>query len=244
MKYLALVLGSVMLVACGGGGTSSAVPTVTVPTVVIDPNLTVPFQTAVANLVNNGFSKTFTISGWIDESTISNPRPPTQISGSGTFTAGPPSAGTLNGASVLAVTQVITGSQTANGQSAAFSATGILYFNSSNYTLAGTAAGGVNTLISAHTYPATVKAGSTGSLGNGTTGRVLPTTSTFTYSVTSDSATSLLVTFIESTYFPLGGNDQTQTVYRVDTSGKITPVSTTIQRYSSGTLYKSLAFTF
>lgn len=243
MKYLALVLGSVMLVACGGGGTSSAVPTVTVPTVVIDPTLTVPFQTAVANLVNNGFSKTFTVSGWIDQSTISNPVPPTPISGSGTLTAGTPSAATLNGASVLKVTQVITGSQTANGQSAAFSATGILYFNSNNYTLAGTVAGGVNTIISAYTYPAIVKAGSTGSLGNGTTGGLFPTTSTFTYSVTSDSATSLLVTFIESTY-SVSGEGTTQTVYRVDTSGKITPVSTTTQKYFLGKLYQSLTFTF
>lgn len=247
MKKIILgVLFSTSLVGCvGGGGGGGESPPLTPAAVVVDPNLSVPLQAAIANLVNNGFNKPFTVSGWIDNSTSTNPLPRTPISGSGTYTIGMPTAATANGTAVLKVTQVMTGATTANGQTQPLSSTAQLYFNPGNYTLFATVIGSDTELIAPYAYPASVKAGSAGALASGTTGKILPTTSTQTYTVASDSANSLLVTIIRDSYGAFTGHDgQTQTVYRVDTSGKIDIVSMSAQKLNLNQLYQVLNFTF
>jgi len=86
---------------------------------------------------------------------------------------------------------------------------------------------------SAYNYPATVKAGSTGMLDSSTV-----------YSVASDTATSLLVTLLQTKYLLSSINSSSQTIYRIDTSGGISLVSITLQDYYFGDLYKSLTLTF
>lgn len=237
MKYLAVVLSSVMLVACGGGGSS--------PAVAIDPNLTVPLQKAMANLVNNGMNKRFTLTGSVDNSTQANPVPLAAITGSGTLTLGVPSAATFNGASVLQATEVITGSATANGQTVPIASSGTVYYDPSNYTTVGTVAGSATTVNSAYIYPATVKVGSTGSLGNGSTsGGAISTSTATAYTVASDTATSLLVRIIQGTTSFLSDTTTSQTVYRIDASGGISLVSIEVQQGFLSKIYKILTYTF
>lgn len=235
MAFLLLI----WLSGCGGGGGSST------PAVVIDPNMTVPVQTAIASLVNNGINKAFTLSGWV--ATSSNPRTP--ITGSGNLTIGQPTgvvftSGPLNGTVALKSVQVITGTSIINGQSSPISGTATVYYSTSNYTILATVTSTSVSYYSPYTYPAVVKAGDTGSLGNATTGGLFPTTTTSVYSVASESANSLLVTIADAVESSDGGYITTQTVYQITTSGNINLMSITVNNFFLGSLYKSLTYTF
>lgn len=230
----------IWLAGCGGGGGGGSTPA---PPVVIDPNMTVPVQTAIASWVNNGINKSFTLSGWI---TTSSNRTP--VTGSGNLTIGQPTgviftSGPLNGTVALKSVQVINGTSTVNGQSSPISGTATVYYSTSNYTILATVNDASASYYSPYTYPATVKAGDTGALGNATTGGFLPTTTTSVYSVASESVNSLLVTITDAVK-DLSGDITTQTVYRITTSGNIDLVSTTVNNFSLGSLYKSLTYTF
>ena len=243
MKYL-LILLALTLSACGGGGGggggSNAPPPATIP----DPNLTVPFQTAMANLVNNGINKTFSVTGFVDNSTVNNPVPRTPITGSGTLTIGTPVSATFNGGSVLKATEVVTGSATANGQSTPIAGSAIVYYNASSYTVAGSSTGTATTVYAPYTNPSTVKAGSTGTLGTGSTGGIFATTTTSVYQVAGDSVSSLLVTLIDTVRESSGGKTTSQSVYRVTISGGVTLVSIDVVNNFLGTDYRRLTYTF
>lgn len=143
LAYLGLFF-ALSVGGCGGSGDSgnsdspSPTPTTQAP---IDPNLTVPVQTAFANVANKGFDQTFTISGWIDNSTAVNPIPPTTIKGSGHLTLGAGAPATLFNNAVLAATLVITGTTIANGVSTPFATTSTIYYRSDNTTVATDTAG-------------------------------------------------------------------------------------------------------
>ena len=127
------------------------------------PLLTVSVQAALANLINSGFSKPYSLTGWIDNSTIANPVPNTPITGSGTLTVGPPTrvtatSGPLAGTQALQSVAVMTG--TATG-------TTTTYYDINNYTIVATFDGSDTIYYSPYSYPRTVRAGSTGSLGSG-----------------------------------------------------------------------------
>lgn len=193
----------------------------------------------MANLINNGYSKTYTLTGWVDHSTIANPVPHTPITGSGTLTVGSPTRVTftsepLAGTQALQSVAVMTG--TATG-------TTYTYYNTSNYTTVATFDGTNTIYYSPYSYPATVHAGSTGSLGSGSDGKTFATSVTTTYVVASDSNTTLLATVMENVS-SLAGSTQTQTVYRIDTSGGISLVSAIVQYIHLGSVYKSLTYTF
>ena len=241
VKYL-LILLTLILTACGGGGGSgsSAPP----PAPIADPNLTVPFQTAMANLVNNGINKTFTVTGFVDNSTFTNPVPRTTITGSGTLTIGTPVSATFNGGSVLKVTEVVTGSATANGQSMPIAASAIVYYNAGNYTIAGSSTGTTRIVYAPYTNPSTIKAGSTGTLGSGSTGGIFATTTTSVYTVAGDSISSLLVTIIDTVRDSNVGKTTSQSVYRVTTSGGVTLVSIDMVKNFLGTDYQRLTYMF
>lgn len=235
MYFGALLLA--LVAGCGGGGG-------TTPVVVVDPNLTVPLQTAIANLVNNGVNKPFTVTGTIDKSTQATKIPLIPITGSGTLTVGSPTSATIGGTPALQSTSVITGTISANGVTSSISGTSNSFFNTSNYTTIATIAGGKTMIFSPYTVPSAVKAGSTGSFGNGSDGQqVGPTTSTTAFSVSSDSATTLLLTLVQTTS-SLSGGTQAQSVYRVSTTGAISPVSITTQLSFLGSVYEVLTFAF
>lgn len=237
-----IAVATFLLSGCGGGGGGTAAA----PAPVIDPNLTVPVQTAIANLVNKGMNRAFTVTGWIDNSTTNTPVPRADITGSGTLTIGTPTAATFNGSSVLRSTEVITGTVTVNGRQSSIASSGTTFYNSSNYTIAGTVVGGETTFIAPYTYPTTVKAGNTGSFGNSTSGGLdgglFATTSTTVYTVASDTATSLLVTLLKIESGP-GATVTTQTVYRISTSGDINLVSIDSLKHLTRD-YQKLTFTF
>ena len=264
-KHLFSILGIIFALTVGGcGGSGGDSPPAPAPAAQepIDPNLTIPVQTAYANFVNTGLDQPFTISGWIDESTGVNPRPPTPITGSGRLTIGAGVAGTFtggpfDGSAVFRVTEVTTGTIVTNGQSTPIGSTGQVYFYANNYTTLVTDFPGEYTVYDAHTYPETVKAGDTGFVRNGRQYQSFvdslkpegpfphPILITVAYAVLSDSATTLLVRFIEdSNDSILGHLGQTQTVYRIDTVGNVSPVSVTTLKYFLGSVYQTIAFTF
>lgn len=218
---IGLVLGG-----CGGGGDSPATPAA--PAVVVDPNLTVPLQTAMANLVNNGFSKPYTLTGWVDNSTTSNPNlPHTPLSGSGTLAIGTPTsfavtAGPLTGVTVLQSVAVLTGTVASSVY---------YYFSPVDYTILAISDDTKTYYYTPYTLPAAVKAGNTGSIGSSTTGGALASTTTGVYSVASDRADSLLVSFIETKSKAAGGYEITTTTYRITTLGVVTPVSISTDYY-------------
>lgn len=231
-----------LLAACGGGGSGS-----TAAAVVVDPNLTVPVQAAIASLVTQGVSKSFTLSGWIDHSTLANPVPHTPITGSGTLTIGPAStvvanSGPLSGTSAFQSVQVLSGTATSGGQSSPISGTATAYYSTSNYTVLATWDGTNFSYYSPYTYPTSVKAGDTGTFGNATTGGFFPVTTSTVYSVASDTATTLLVT-IASTMQD-SGVTTTRTVYRISTSGVIQLVSESVDKAFAGSAYQSVTYTF
>jgi len=203
--------------------------------------LTVPFQAAMANRANNGFSKSYTISGWINNSTTNNPIPNTPISGSGTVMAGGPvlkyfTSGKLSGVSTLVSTTVSTGYVISTSQQ---------IYNPQNYSLLGIIFGSPQKALyfSPYTIPATVQAGSTGSLGSGTDGSFIPTTISTVYSVANDTASTLLVTTTSTLSSPYSAV-VTSTTYRIDTSGNINAISEMQSTSFEGAVYKVLNFTF
>lgn len=234
-KTIWLSLVGIMLIGCGGGGDSP-----TAPAVVVDPNLTVPLQTAMANLVNNGFSKPYTLSGWVDNSTLANPNQPlAPLSGSGALAIGTPTSGTvtsgpLTGTTVLQSVAIFTG---------AVASSIIYYFSPADYTILAISDATKTYYYTPYTLPATVKAGNTGSIGSSSTTGGFATTTTGVYSVASDRVDSLLVTFIE-TASQLGNIISiASTTYRITTLGAISPVSISTDYYLLAH-YKHVVLTF
>lgn len=238
------VLSASALVGCGGGGGGGGTSTA-----VVDPTLSVPFQTAVSNLVNTGYSKNFVLSGWINNGTLANPAPNTPLSGSGTETRGPASSytftsGPLSGTVALRQVDVVTGSYTDGTTTTPLATTTTSYWDPSTYTLLAVYDGTNWWYYSPYTNPASVMTASTGALGSASTGGAMASTENDYYSVAADSATSLLVTLTGQINEPtLASTISTQTVYRVTTTGTLTPVSATAT-YSMTSPWKSITLTY
>jgi hypothetical protein len=215
------------------------------------PALTVPVQTAVANLVNNGINQSFTISGYINNSTEANPMPNIPFSGSGTYVAGPPTAVTINsgplaGTQALQKVEIISGTLTANGKSQPLSNNTTTYYNPGNYSTLQENSGTEEFYFTPFTYPASVQAGDTGVLAQASTGGFFADTIKEVYSVAADSPVSLLVT-ITSTQTTAGGVGAlvvTTTVFRITTGGAISLVSQSSSSTLLGLTYQVLTLTF
>jgi hypothetical protein len=242
-----------MLHGCSGDGGSASTPqpTQAPPTQSppIDPNLTVPVQTALANVVQHGFNQPFTISGSVDNSTPSNPAPPTPITGNGQFVLGPGNPSTLCTFPVLTAVQTITGTTIANGTSTPFSSTGTVHYRTDN-TIVATSPPGELFLYNPYAYPEMIKAGETGQIGTGTqfntncTTMFFASTITGSYFATTDRADSLLVTFVSVRNDLGGGSTQTSTGYRINTRGDVSLVSITAVESFLGSAFKTLTFSF
>ncbi|TKB68321.1 MAG: hypothetical protein E8D47_02345 [Nitrospira sp.] len=245
-----MLLTSVVLHGCGGGGDSPSPTPTPASQAPIDPNLTVPVQTAFANIVNKGLNQSFTISGSVDNSTPANPAPPTPIGGNGQFTSGAATPATLCGFSVSQAAQVVTGTTIANGVSTPFATTSTTFYRSDN-TIVGTQSAGEFFLFTPVTFPATVRAGGTGVTGTGTEVNAncdqvsFGSNITGAYSVASDTANSLLVTFVENEKNPFSSSEtKSSTVYRIDTSGNVSLVSVTATKSFLASVFQTLIFTF
>lgn len=241
MKRSAIFSIFILLVGCGGGENSSPQATTS------NSNLTVPLQTAFANIINKRFTKSFTVSGWIDQSTASNPIPKTNLLGSGNFVSSAATSvvftsGPLNGQTALQNLETITGTITANGQTNQINSSVTTYSNPSNYTTLATISGGSTIYYAAYVNPATVKAGDAGTLY-----KANDNSSIGSYSVVADTAATLLVTAILDTYDSLGHTGQSTSVYRIDNLGNSTLLSITtalIASCCSTTPYEILTYSF
>ena len=230
IKLVLVMLFSIVVAACGGGGSGGS-STPAPPVVVVDPNLTVPLQSAMANLVNNGLSLPYTVSGW-------NGPAHTPISGSGTLTIGRPTSVKFTSGPLIGVTAL-------KSVAVAGTSSATYYYNLADYTLLALTYSTYNFLYTPYTILSTVKAGDTGAIGSSSTGGALASTTTGFYSVASDRADSLLVTFSETeTLWPGISKSVTSTTYRISTTGAITLVSVTVDYYSSGAYIAQTVRTF
>lgn len=143
----------------------------------------------------------------------------------------------------------MSGTTIANGVSTPLSSIGAIYYRNDN-TIVATRADGELVLFNPYTYPETIKAGETGQIGTGTqvnldcTQTSFASTITGSYFATADSASSLLVTFVSVHNDLGGGSDQTSTVYRINTIGDVSLVSSTAVRSFLGTAFQTITFTF
>jgi len=182
------------LSGCLGGGSTSTASTPATTT--LNTPLSIDVTTANANDINNASTAVYTISGSYGT---------TQLSGNGSMTSGAPSSVVLNGAALLKKTSVIseTLTQTTTSgytQTTTDSVTGNAYFNSSNYYAVIYDDGTSWEVMSAnYTLPTTIKAGDTGIFGDtitytDSTKTTIKGSSKYSWSVASDTATSLLYT--------------------------------------------------
>jgi hypothetical protein len=249
-----------VLAGCGGGGGGSTSNVASNPPVVTPtPPVTVPFQTAMANRINNGVNKSFTISGWYQYTSVI-------LTGSGTLVENPAivttipalpggiGLGSLTGTVALEVTGSLTETIFCNG--ATFSSTNVVtaFYNTSDYTGLETVVGPLTapTLASVNQnlygvpgdvpYPSTVAAGDAGTFGTAqdSQGNQYATY----YSVASDSANSLLVTVTTVEFMTNNISVKTQELIRVDTLGNSSFVSITVDTYTNGVLTMHQVDTF
>ncbi len=220
MKYIFVILSSLMLGACGGGGSSAPATPVT--------SLSFPMQSAYKTLVANGLTKSFTVSG--------------TCSGSGTKTSSAANtSATFEGVTGFSATSTLTLSLT-NCTPASSAQTSTAYFDS-NYLPIGFNSVGVNygVYLTPLSIPTSVSVGGTGTLGTET----LYTSSTkatpngsiaMSYVVETDTATTAIINLIAKITNAAGTLTATeQDRYRIDVAGTLTPVSIDIQ-YANGSI--------
>ena len=247
MKKIPLIF-CLALTACGGGS-SAPTQTPTQPQVQIDPNMTVPFKTALINSAKNGYVGSFTVSGWVDNSTLSNPQPRATVTGTGTLNMAVGAMATFNSGPFIGKSvykQVATTNLTLTSGTSTQSSTGTAnsYIDSVFGSTRAVESSGATYWYADYLLPDTVKAGSTGSLGaSADTNNVVTTKET--YSAATDSATSLLVTITKDTFTaPIGKTGQTISVYKIDTQGNLSIKSIESNAYYQSTQIKNLVFTF
>jgi len=225
---------TILLAGCGGGGgdsgSSSSAPV---------QSVSVPLQTAVANEVNNGITVNFSISGTVGA---------TAVTGSGTLMDDKAVAAMLNGVSVLKTTETLSGTVIANGAASPFSASRTIFRNPATFAEVLEDLGGPVVVFPEYTYPASVKAGDAATLVTATafssSAQTIKTgTVALSYSVAADTATSLLVTFIETDFD--NNNVKTadgQLTLRIDTAANIQFVSEKVSGFSVNGMQGSLTF--
>ncbi|MGO8754813.1 MAG: hypothetical protein ACLQHK_06230 [Gallionellaceae bacterium] len=221
---------SVGLVACFGGAAGrSFAQTITPPS-------SVPLGTAIANLSVNGVSANMNISGTINS---------VPVTGTATIMESPSAAATFNGKPCLSETTAVTGSATGDGQTIPVASTAVGYYNASYATLGVSSSAEYDVAPSPIAYPATVSVSDTAVVG--TINRYTDSTMTFplgtikeSYVVLADptSSSDLIVGFIEHTYDTANNNtDNSQTYYKVTTSGSISMSSFSTQTSASNVTF-------
>ena len=216
------VLAVELLSACGGGGGGggSSGP--------VASTNSFNLQSGYNAIVQNGWSKTFSISGTCTGS-ISITR------------AAASTSTTFESVSALSSAETLTGSFT-NCTPASLAVTETLYYNSSNYTQLGYSvlSGNYAVFATPPTIPTSVRVGDTAVIG---TMNIYTNSSKTTsaghqdlsYVVTADTASTAFITLISRIYDASSNLTSTeQDKYRIDASNQLTPVSLDIL-YSNGT---------
>lgn len=256
-----------LVTGCGGGGGPSApaqAPAIEAATVVV------PLRSAIDSQATKGLSANFSLSG------TSGGAAKIAINGSGALTAAPSNASSVNGVPAVTSTQDLSGSVVINGTSTPLANKVVSYFGASDISRIADESAATFIVYGGYSIPATAKAGDSGSAWTATIYKsrsqvVAPGSGRIeaTYSVTKDTASSLLVTITSDTY----GDDcdlvnatnvpsfcpanlpanhvfaahtgQTKTVYRIGASGTLSLVSIHQDTYdTSGAVYQSMLFSF
>jgi hypothetical protein len=211
-RCAALCLFSI-LAACGGGGGGDAPAPA--------PSLSVPLATAVANFVNRTQSSPVTVNG-----SITSGGQTFTLGGSGTLSEST-SSSTFEGQAALRKNSTMTGTLTANGQSAPMSDTSQMYFDTNYRPLGDTSDTSYCVVTSATPIPVTAKAGDNGPwytetcYTNGSKS-VSAGTGSISYAVEPDTASTVILKIIAQTSVATGVTLPVTSIFRVDTSGQIT----------------------
>jgi hypothetical protein len=211
---------------------------------VLPGTVTVPLLTAIQNNVTNGYSKTFTISGYDNT-------PATPITGSGSLTVGGATSTILNGVPYLKEVEILSASLIVNGSTTPINAVAAGYINPSTFATVIVDETNPYFILPAYTIPASVVAGQTGIYGTATEYSSSSKTTVIgtvvgSYEILSDSSTSLLYKSI-SDFYDTSYNHTVQSaiLYRVTTSGAITPLSSTVLSFSvNGSIPLTYTFTY
>lgn len=219
MKKLALILSLVTLnlVGCGGGGGGSGGTNVS--------TLSFPLQTGYRSIIINGLQKTFSVSG--------------SCSGTGTKTSAPANtSATFENQQAFSSVGTLTANLSSPCNSIAQSYTSYV---DTNYVPLGMNSVGVNygVYLTPPTLPSSVRVGDTGIIGTenlytNSSKSVSNGTMVMSYVVTADTANTATVTLISKMYNSSSTLTATeQDVYRIDSTGTLTPISVDIL-YSNG----------
>jgi hypothetical protein len=231
-NIMLVALAASALAGCGGGGGSSVVAT--------QPAATFDLQTGIAGLVMNGQTANVTLSG----TAVSGTSVP--FTGTGTLTLASGVSATFNGEGTLSQTETISGTVTASGQSAPYSSSAVDYYATGNSAFVGEtipATGEYAVAQTAFTYPITVMAGSSGTLGvtsdyTDSTMSVAEGTTQVSYAVTAiaGSTSSVMVAVTDQVSDTQSNIVETEvTNYSLSDGGVLAWVSATVQN-SSGSL--------
>jgi hypothetical protein len=218
---------AIALTACGGGGGGgggSAAP---------PPATTYDLQTGVSNLVSQGLTSNVALSGTVIASGQS-----VSFTGTGTFTLTPSVAATFNNTAAASQTQTLSGTITANGQTAPYTLSVVDYYASGTDAFLGeTGSSEYDVAQTPFTYPTMVVGGSAGTLGTisnytDSTMSVSVGTTEVTYAVTApvDPGSPVLVKLTNQIKDAQGSVTETDvTSYDLSSAGMLTFVSASAQ---------------
>jgi hypothetical protein len=223
---LTLLAVSVLLGACGGGGSGSDSPAVTTPIVV----LSVPLGTAMANLVNLNRSGSLTVVG-----TAGTAGQTVNVTGSGTYSEAT-TAGSFEGVAGLRKTLSINGTLvgTSGGQtsSAPLNALSDAYYDS-NYKPVGLASTGSYCVTASYTAPPVnaqvgLQSDWYGQDCYSSSAKTIKQgTVALKYAVEADSATSVLLKVTTTSRASNGTTVPGISTYRVTSAGAVTRLNDT-----------------
>lgn len=228
-NYLAVPLFALTIFGCGGGGggggSGGASGGNTGP--VASAN-TFPFATMNANMINNGYSLSGTISGALALNGNNYP-----LTGAYSLSVSAATAATFEGQASLVQTGTITGSETLNNQTFSINGTSLSY-STTNYAPLGSSDGSSYEVMQGTAIiPATVKVGDTAQVGTYTmyadsTKAAIVGTDKASYVIEADTASTAIVNLVSQQYDTGGTLTQTtQERWRIDAGGNPTFVSVT-----------------
>lgn len=217
-KIAALASGLILIGGCGG---SSSPP----PSTIVTSTLSFSLAQAIANFAANNESYPSTLGGTYQG---------VNGNGSGTATFNAATATTFEGQQAFARVTTISGTISNGTSSASYAGSGTDYYTT-DYELLGFAGTDDYCVFqSTADFPASIKVGDTATLPTAncysdSTKTVSVGTATLSYVVKADTANSAFVDLTENTYNLSGALEaSTQSTYRIDEAGTLSPVSIAI----------------
>jgi len=224
VKILGFIVSALLITGCGGGGGGGGSTTTT-------STLSFPVAQAIAYFISNSHNYNVTASGTMGGN---------NITGSGTLSYSAAVVSTFEGQPALKQTVTITGNLTANSSTVPYAFTGENYYDTNYNPVGSSLAGGTDYCVAAsfQAYPSSVKVGNTDTIGTDdcyqdSSKSVSTENDVKSYLVEADTATSAIVNLITNSYSltsALQSSDQSR--YRINSSGNITLISSTVTDYT------------